>query len=190
MEKIRGNDSDNEEVDDYNKLMKELVFEPKKAKAQDRLKTDEEIIKEEKERLEKLEELRLMRMKGGKDEEEPDEDSENDQNDDENGQNEEESEESETEDGEDEYSDLEESETEEMPEEKSKKSPNKTKIPVNQDSEVTKDESDSKKELQFTYSVPKSYEGLQELFENRAPKVTKFVTVWNFQDFPIIQNFT
>ena len=46
--------------------MKELVFEPKKAKAQDRLKTDEEIIKEEKERLEKLEELRLMRMKGGK----------------------------------------------------------------------------------------------------------------------------
>ena len=53
-----------EEIDEYNKLMKELVFEPKKAKAQDRLKTDEEIIKETKERLELLEQLRVQRMKG------------------------------------------------------------------------------------------------------------------------------
>ena len=59
------NDDNNEETDEYNKLMKELVFEPKKAKAQDRLKTDEEIVKETKERLELLEQLRVQRMKGG-----------------------------------------------------------------------------------------------------------------------------
>ena len=50
--------------DEYDKLMRELVFEPKKAKAQDRLKTDEEIVKEAKERLEMLEQLRIQRMKG------------------------------------------------------------------------------------------------------------------------------
>ena len=44
--------------------MKELVFDPKKAKAQERLKTDEEIITDQKEMLEKLEELRQKRMKG------------------------------------------------------------------------------------------------------------------------------
>ena len=58
------NDDNNEETDEYNRLMKELVFEPKKAKAQDRLKTDEEIVKETKERLELLEQLRVQRMKG------------------------------------------------------------------------------------------------------------------------------
>ena len=44
--------------------MKELVFEPKKAKAQDRLKTDEEIITDQKDLLEKMEELRQKRMRG------------------------------------------------------------------------------------------------------------------------------
>ena len=44
--------------------MKELVFEPKKAKAQDRLKTDEEIITDSKDLLEKMEELRQKRMRG------------------------------------------------------------------------------------------------------------------------------
>ena len=44
--------------------MKSLVFEPKKAQAQERLKTDEEIIQDQKETLEKLEELRQKRMKG------------------------------------------------------------------------------------------------------------------------------
>ena len=44
--------------------MKELSFEPKKAKAQDRLKTDEEIITDQKDLLEKMEELRQKRMRG------------------------------------------------------------------------------------------------------------------------------
>jgi nucleolar protein 14 len=57
-------EEDGEEVDAYNKLMNELVFEPKKAPAQDRLKTDEEIVLGDKERLEKLEKLRLKRMTG------------------------------------------------------------------------------------------------------------------------------
>merc|ERR1712223_502252 len=57
-------DDETEENDDYNKIMKELVFDPKKAKAQERLKTDEEIITDQKEMLEKLEELRQKRMKG------------------------------------------------------------------------------------------------------------------------------
>jgi len=63
--KIKGNEEDEtEENDDYNKFMKELVFEPKKAKAQDRLKTDEEIITDHKDLLEKMEELRQKRMRG------------------------------------------------------------------------------------------------------------------------------
>ena len=78
-----------------------------------------------------------------------------------------------------------------MPKEKSntQKISTKSKISENQASEVGKDESDSKKELQFTYSVPKSYEGLQELFEDRTPKVSEFFTVWKFQDFPVTQIF-
>ena len=63
--KFQGNDEDEtEETDDYNKFMKELSFEPKKAKAQDRLKTDEEIITDQKDLLEKMEELRQKRMRG------------------------------------------------------------------------------------------------------------------------------
>merc|ERR1712037_502016 len=63
--KVKGNDEDEtEETDDYNKFMKELSFEPKKAKAQDRLKTDEEIITDQKDLLEKMEELRQKRMRG------------------------------------------------------------------------------------------------------------------------------
>ncbi|KAK6185807.1 hypothetical protein SNE40_007956 [Patella caerulea] len=50
-------------VDDYDIAVRTLQFEAK-GKASDRLKTDEEIAKEEKERLEKLEADRLMRMKG------------------------------------------------------------------------------------------------------------------------------
>merc|ERR1711899_152515 len=68
-------DDETEENDDYNKIMKELVFDPKKAKAQERLKTDEEIITDQKEMLEKLEELRQKRMRG-EDIEETEEDDE------------------------------------------------------------------------------------------------------------------
>merc|ERR1739844_732343 len=121
-----------EETDEYNKLMKELVFEPKKAKAQDRLKTDEEIVKETKERLELLEQLRVQRMKGDTeqdDEEEMEEDkaeenedengeeSDNDNEEDENDNDEDENENDndEDDDDKDEYSDLEESEDEREP---------------------------------------------------------------------------
>merc|ERR1739844_723512 len=126
------NDDNNEETDEYNRLMKELVFEPKKAKAQDRLKTDEEIVKETKERLELLEQLRVQRMKGDTeqdDEEEMEEDkaeenedengeeSDNDNEEDENDNDEDENENDndEDDDDKDEYSDLEESEDEREP---------------------------------------------------------------------------
>ena len=99
-----------EEMDDYNKIMKQLAFEPKKAPAQERLKTDEEIISEQKEMLEKLEELRQKRMKGEDYEDETEDESENET---------EANESDESQDGdenEDEYSDLEESDTETVPE--------------------------------------------------------------------------
>ena len=58
IEFFQDNDEDEtEENDDYNKIMKALVFEPKKAKAEERLKTDEEMITDQKEMLEKLEDL-------------------------------------------------------------------------------------------------------------------------------------
>ena len=68
--------------------MKELSFEPKKAKAQDRLKTDEEIITDQKDLLEKMEELRQKRMRGedieeneqGEENEQNEQDGENEQN--------------------------------------------------------------------------------------------------------------
>ena len=100
---------------EYNKLMKELIFEPKKP-AQERLKKDEEIVQEEKEKLEKLEEMRLKRMKGDDDEVEDEKDDEDENQDDgvedekdESESGEEEGEESEDD---DQFSDLEESEDE------------------------------------------------------------------------------
>lgn len=50
-------------ADDYDKLVNELIFETR-AKATDRMKTDEEIAKEEADRLMKLEKERQKRMKG------------------------------------------------------------------------------------------------------------------------------
>lgn len=52
-----------EEADDYDKAVKELKFEIRGTPS-DRLKTEDELAKEEKEKLEKLEQERLMRMKG------------------------------------------------------------------------------------------------------------------------------
>ncbi|XP_060076896.1 nucleolar protein 14-like [Ylistrum balloti] len=57
-------------VDDYDIAVRELKFESK-GEATDRLKTEEELAKEEKERLDKLEEDRLRRMRGDGDDEEP-----------------------------------------------------------------------------------------------------------------------
>ena len=61
--------------DDYNILMKELQFAQKRALAQDRLKTEEEVIKENKEKLERQESERVKRMNGGDRDEEEEEES-------------------------------------------------------------------------------------------------------------------
>ncbi|KAJ7541990.1 hypothetical protein O6H91_10G084500 [Diphasiastrum complanatum] len=50
-----------EKPDDYDKLMKEMIFDMR-AHASDRLKTSEELVKEERERLEELENARKQRM--------------------------------------------------------------------------------------------------------------------------------
>lgn len=50
-------------IDDYDKVMRELKFEAR-GTVSDRLKTEDEIAKEEKEKLEKLEQERLERMRG------------------------------------------------------------------------------------------------------------------------------
>jgi len=52
--------------DPYDMLVKQLSFQKKEAKAGERLKTDEEKIREERERLQKLEEGRIRRMRGEK----------------------------------------------------------------------------------------------------------------------------
>lgn len=52
-----------QKVDDYDKVMRELKFEARGTPS-DRLKSEDEIAKEEKEKLEKLEQDRLLRMKG------------------------------------------------------------------------------------------------------------------------------
>ena len=52
--------------DPYDMLVKQLSFQKKEAKAGERLKTDEEKVKDERERLQKLEEDRLRRMRGEK----------------------------------------------------------------------------------------------------------------------------
>uniref|UniRef100_A0A1A9WNT1 Nucleolar protein 14 n=1 Tax=Glossina brevipalpis TaxID=37001 RepID=A0A1A9WNT1_9MUSC len=55
--------------DDYDKLMREMIFEPRGI-VSDRLQSESELIKKEKERLERLEQERLKRMKADGDEEE------------------------------------------------------------------------------------------------------------------------
>ncbi|KAM4709591.1 nucleolar protein 14 [Discoglossus pictus] len=52
--------------DEYDKIVRELVFEMK-AQPSDRMKSEEELAKEEQERLQKLEADRLRRMCGGED---------------------------------------------------------------------------------------------------------------------------
>lgn len=50
------------EKTDYDVLVKELLFEKQQVKATDRLKSEEEIAKEERDQLEKMEQQRLRRM--------------------------------------------------------------------------------------------------------------------------------
>ncbi|KAL3699158.1 hypothetical protein R1sor_017180 [Riccia sorocarpa] len=70
-------EEEEEKPDDYDKMMKEMIFDIR-GHASDRLKTDDEVIKEERERLEELERKRKQRMLG---EDSDDEGSENDDKD-------------------------------------------------------------------------------------------------------------
>lgn len=66
LNKSKKGDEDNEvkpKVDDYDKVMRELRFEAR-GTVSDRLKTEDEVAKEEKEKLEQLEKDRLERMQG------------------------------------------------------------------------------------------------------------------------------
>ena len=56
----------NTDYDPYDMLVRQLTYEKKEARGSERLKTDDEVIKEEKEKLDKLEEDRLRRMRGEK----------------------------------------------------------------------------------------------------------------------------
>lgn len=58
----KGNADEDEEADDYDRVMKEMMFEPK-VQPSDRMKTAEEIAVANKEKLEELEKARLRRMK-------------------------------------------------------------------------------------------------------------------------------
>merc|ERR1719300_2039651 len=64
----RNRDDDNPAAnyDPYDMLVKSLGFQKKAARPAEKLKTEEEKIKDEKERLQKLEEDRLRRMRGEK----------------------------------------------------------------------------------------------------------------------------
>ncbi|XP_028129289.2 nucleolar protein 14 homolog [Diabrotica virgifera virgifera] len=57
-------------IDDYDKVMRELMFE-RRGTVSDRLKTEDEIAKEEKENLEQLEQERLRRMNENDEDEKP-----------------------------------------------------------------------------------------------------------------------
>ncbi|CAB4056288.1 NOP14 [Lepeophtheirus salmonis] len=150
-----------ENKDSYDMLMRELVFEPKKAKASDRLKTDEEIVKEEKDKLEKLEKDRLARMEGAvemEDAENEEEDDDEEEVDEEEGTDDgNDSEEEEEEDG---FSDLDEDEAEDLKELiKSKK--NAKKMPTTTTVEAIQSE------IPYVFDVPEEYDQFLTLFEGR-----------------------
>ena len=137
---------ENSDVDPYDTLIKELGFEKeKKQLAKDRLKTEDEIVKEEKEKLEKLEEMRQKRMAGEEDindvDDNEDEQSENEEDD--------EDESGEEEEDEDDFSDLEEDDDHE--EEKSEKKKEKKKVEKKPDIATN---------IPYTFQVPNSYEEL------------------------------
>jgi len=62
----KGDDDDDKAYDPYDMLVKQMGFEKKEARGGERMKTEEEKVKEEKERLQNLEEDRQRRMRGEK----------------------------------------------------------------------------------------------------------------------------
>ena len=159
-------DEHDEETDEYNKLMNQLIFEPKKAQAQERLKTDEEIVTEQKEMLEKLEELRQKRMKGGDFEE----DNESDDDDNDGAEEEEEDEDEDESPNEDEFSDLEEESDHEESDKKDKPAAKKSS-----GRKKSEGEEGTKEEIPFTFAVPKSSEELEKLLQNKSFKVKSVI---------------
>lgn len=151
-------EEDEKNNDPYDIIMREMKFEPKKAKASERLKTDEEIVKEEKEKLERLESERVRRMKGEEENhrsvDELDDDAFDFKGDgeesEEEGEEEEESGEEESEEECDKYSDLEESDDEE----------DKKKAKVEKKKEEKKDPEDKKKAMEEARkSIPFTFQG-------------------------------
>ena len=63
---LNNDDADVSSYDPYDMLVKSLGYEKKEARPSERLKTDEEKLKDEKKRLQELEEDRLRRMRGEK----------------------------------------------------------------------------------------------------------------------------
>ena len=171
-------DEDEKEQDDYNILMKELMFQStKRAPAQERLKTDEEVVKEEKERLEKLEADRLKRMKGEDDDatsegddneiEESAEDNEVQSDDDDDS--EDDDDESLGLDEDDRYSDLESDEDEKTTSVSSTNKKDKKKVLSTEAIEA------AQKAIPFTFAAPQSYEELINHFQDRSPKEKSIV---------------
>merc|ERR1712218_9956 len=158
------------EKDDYNVLMRELMFESsKRAKAQERLKSEEEVIKDEKERLEKLEANRNKRMNGEVNEDlllnetltEMDEEEDNIA-DEENQNVDDSSDEIESNDDEDQYSDL------DSEEEESKKTNSISEDKASKCEAPSEMIEAAKKEIPFTFAVPTSYDELISHFEGRS----------------------
>ena len=159
-------EEEEKEKDDYNVLMRELMFESsKRAKAQERLKSEEEVIKDEKERLEKLEANRNKRMNGEVNEDQTlteideevddiaDEENENADNS---------SDESDSNDEEDQYSDL------DSEEEESKKTNSISEDKASKYEAPNEMIEAAKKEIPFTFAVPTSYDELISHFEGRS----------------------
>ena len=112
-------------------------------------------------------------------EESDNEEDENDNDEDENDNDNDEDEDDDDDDDKDEYSDLEESEDEReqvtTPQSKSKQKQQKSKqttakMDYEEESAVEASEGAMKKEIPFTFTVPRTFEVLQELFEDRTSK--------------------
>lgn len=70
VNKLQKQEAEKKEQDDYDRLVKEMIFAPRGEPAQ-KLKNEEDVARIEKERLEKLERERLSRMKGEQDDNTP-----------------------------------------------------------------------------------------------------------------------
>ena len=152
--------------------MKELHFEVGKKVATERLKTDEELIKEAREKLEKLESERIKRMRGHtepeedpkeiRDEEESEDETEGESSDEEEAEGEEEEEESEDE---DDNSDLNDEEDDEVPKKKPKKDLKKNDKPVVNIQEIMEA---AKKEIPYTFKIPETFDELTGHFKGET----------------------